>query len=140
MHVDAKMKTMNAVHRALLTMSGGRIGWNAAKMPVLKLTTTGRKSGQARTVMLTSPQQSDDSILVVASKGGNDHHPSWFLNLRDNPEVEVETRGKKRKMTARIVGAEERAKLWTVVIAAYDGYAAYQKSTDREIPLVLLES
>ncbi len=140
MDIDVKMKTMNAVHRTVMKVSGGRFGWKAASMPVLKLTTTGRKSGQPRTVMLTSPQHSDDAILVVASKGGNDHHPAWFLNLRDNPQVEVETKGHKRTMTARILSSEERSELWPSVVAAYKGYAGYQDGTDREIPLVMLEA
>ena len=78
-------------------------------------------------------------MVIVASKGGNDLHPEWFLNLRDNPEVEVETKGETRPMTARIADAEERARLWPVVAERYSNYAGYQEKTDREIPLVLLE-
>ncbi len=110
-------------------------------MPVLKLTTTGRKSGRPRTVMLTSPHQDGDTTVIVASKGGDDRHPAWFLNLRDNPEVEVETREQpRRKMTARIATPEERAELWPVITGKQERYAGYQKKTDREIPLVLLDS
>ncbi|MEP7178578.1 MAG: nitroreductase/quinone reductase family protein, partial [Pseudonocardiales bacterium] len=82
---DLVRKTMNTVHRGLLKLSGGRAGWNVSNMPVLELTTTGRKSGQQRSVMLTSPFQDGDSIVVVASRGGDDQSPAWFLNLRDNP-------------------------------------------------------
>lgn len=137
---DLMLKTTNTVHRALLKVTGGRAGWEAGKMPVLKLTTTGRRSGQPRTVMLTTPHQDGDTILIVASKGGAEHHPAWFLNLRDNPDVEVETQEQgKRKMTARIATAEEREELWPVVTGQYKRYAGYQEKTDREIPLVLLE-
>ena len=140
MPTDLFLKTANTMHRALLKVTGGRIGWTAGNMPVLQLTTTGRKSGQPRTVMLTTPHQDGDSIVIVASRGGDDHHPAWFLNLRENPQVEVETKdGPKRAMTARIADDEERATLWPVVTEAYSGYAGYQKKTDREIPLVLLE-
>ena len=134
------LKSMNAVHRGVLKLSGGRLGWDALKMPVLELTTTGRKSGQPRAVMLTSPVQEGETIVVVASRGGDDHHPAWFLNLRDDPEVEVALRGgPKRPMRARIADADERSRLWPLVTERYRNYASYQKRTDREIPLVLLE-
>src|SRR2546428_3790200 len=112
---DLTLKTMNGIHRALLEISGGRIGWEASKMPVLELTTTGRKSGQPRSVMLTSPVQEGSTIVVVASRGGDDQHPAWFLNLRDNPDVEVTLKGKKQRMRARVASAEERARLWPQV-------------------------
>ena len=137
---DFQLKTMNAIHRGVLKISGGRLGWRAARMPVVELTTTGRKSGQPRTVMLTSPVQEGSTIVIVASRGGDDHHPAWFLNLRDHPEVEVSTGGEsKRTMHARIATPTERAALWPRVTATYKGYANYQTKTDREIPLVLLE-
>ena len=90
---DMMLKTMNGLHRGLLKISGGRIGWSASGMPVVELTTIGRKSGQPRSVMLTSPVQEGTTIVVVASRGGDDTHPAWFLNLRDNPDVEVAYKG-----------------------------------------------
>lgn len=90
---DFVLKTMNVVHRAILTLSLGRLGWQVGSMPVIELTTTGRKSGQPRTVMLTAPLRQGDAYIVVASRGGDDHHPAWFLNLRDNPAVEVKVGG-----------------------------------------------
>ena len=137
---DLQLKAMNTVHRVLLKVSFGHLGWRAIGMPVLELTTTGRKSGQPRSVMLTSPVQQGDTIVIVASRGGDDHHPAWFLNLRDHPDVEVAFAGKpKRAMRARVANAQERAELWPQVTAAYKGYGDYQTKTDREIPLVLLE-
>ena len=110
---DLMLKGMNAVHRGLLKVSGGRVGWSGMGMPVLELTTIGRKSGQPRSVMLTTPISDGDSMIIVASRGGDDTHPAWFLNLRDNPDVEVATQGKpSRKMTARVATTEERARLW----------------------------
>ena len=133
------LKTMNAAHRAVLKVSGGKVGWSASKMPVLELTTTGRKSGQPRSVMLTSPVQEGDTFIVVASRGGDDQHPAWFLNLRDQPAVEVAWKGEtKRPMRARDATAEERARLWPIITADHKNYAGYQTKTDREIPLVLL--
>lgn len=109
-------------------------------MPVLELTTTGRKSGQKRSVMLTSPLQEGSTIVIVASRGGDDHHPAWLLNLRDNPDVEVAFKGgPKQQMQARVATPEERARLWPLVTADHKNYANYQTKTDREIPLVLLE-
>jgi deazaflavin-dependent oxidoreductase (nitroreductase family) len=90
--------------------------------------------------MLTSPLQEGTAFVVVASRGGDDHHPAWFLNLRDNPDVEVSVKGEpKRRMRARIANPEERARLWPRVTADHKNYAGYQTKTEREIPLVLLE-
>lgn len=137
---DSVFKTANAVHRAMLKLSGGRVGWNLSKMPVLELTTTGRKTGQSRTVMLTSPLQEGETLIVVASRGGDDKPPAWLLNLRGNPDVQVALKGKARRpMRARVATAEERSRLWPLVTADHKNYAGYQTKTAREIPLVLLE-
>jgi deazaflavin-dependent oxidoreductase (nitroreductase family) len=137
---DLQLKAMNAIHRTLMKLSGGKLGWNALNMPVIELTTVGRKSGQPRTVMLTSPLQEGSTIVVVASRGGDDTHPAWFLNLRDDPQVEVAMMGEgKRRMHARVATPEERARLWPLVTADHKNYAGYQTKTAREIPLVLLE-
>ncbi len=137
---DAMLKTMNGVHKAVLKLSFGKLGWQGYNMPVLQLTTTGRKSGQPRSVMLTSPLQEGQTIVVVASRGGDDTHPAWFLNLRDHPEVEVVWKGEPpRKMRARVADDDERARLWPRVVADHKNYADYQTKTDRQIPLVLLE-
>ena len=137
---DLMLKTMNTVHRTMLKVTGGRFGYDVSNMPVLELTTVGRKSGQARAVMLTSPLQEGDTIVVVASRGGDDQHPAWFLNLRDHPEVQVSWKGGPAKpMVARIADADERARLWPLVVADHKNYAGYQRKTDREIPLVLID-
>jgi deazaflavin-dependent oxidoreductase (nitroreductase family) len=137
---DLALKLMNGVHRAILTVSFGKVGWKAMNMPVLELTTIGRKSGQPRSVMLTSPLQEGDTYVIVASRGGDDHHPAWFLNLRENPNVEVRIGGGPRQsMTARVADADERGRLWPLVTRDHSNYAGYQKKTSREIPLVLLE-
>jgi deazaflavin-dependent oxidoreductase (nitroreductase family) len=90
--------------------------------------------------MLTSPVQDGATLVVVASRGGDDQSPAWFVNLRDNPEVEVALKGAaKQRMLARIATPQERARLWPLVIADHQNYAAYQARTSRQIPLVLLE-
>lgn len=136
---DFALKTMNALHRAILKVSGGRLLWTAQGMPVLELTTIGRKSGEPRAVMLTSPVQEGDTLVIVASRGGDDTHPAWFLNLRDKPEVQVSLEGKPAApYTAEIADAETRARLWPKITADHKNYAGYQNKTDREIPVVLL--
>lgn len=137
---DLAFKTMNAVHRGLLKISRGRVGWNAANMPVLELTTTGRGTGRARSVMLTSPVQDGTTLVVVASRGGDDTPPAWFLNLLDDPEVCVGLQGRPtQRMRARVATPDERSLLWPRVIADHKNYARYQAKTTREIALVLLE-
>jgi deazaflavin-dependent oxidoreductase (nitroreductase family) len=133
-------KTLNAMHRTVAGLTAGHLGWRAGSMPVVELTTTGRKSGKPRSVMLTSPVQEGETWVIVASRGGDDNHPAWLLNLRDHPDVEARLQGKpKQRMHARIATPEERARLWPQVTATYKGYAGYQRKTAREIPLVLLE-
>lgn len=135
---DRALKAMNGVHRLLIKASGGRLGYEFG-MPVLELTTVGRKSGQARSVMLTSPLSDGEDLVIVASRGGDDRHPAWLLNLRENPAVEVSLKGgPKQPMTARIATAQERARLWPEVARQFRNYAGYQEKTTREIPLVLL--
>jgi deazaflavin-dependent oxidoreductase (nitroreductase family) len=130
---------MNAAHRVLLKVSGGRLGWNAQSMPVLELTTIGRKSGQPRKVMLTSPVQEGDTLVIVASRGGDDINPAWFVNLRANPAVQVALGGgAPEPYTASVANETERARLWPLITADHDNYAAYQRKTAREIPVILL--
>ena len=110
-----------------------------AKMPVLRLTTTGRRSGEPRTVMLTSPHQVGDAFVIVASRGGDDRHPSWFLNLQADPHVLVAVGGAPAvPMLARVLTADERAEAWPRITSRYRNYAGYQERTTREIPLVVL--
>ena len=134
------LTAMNAVHRALIAASRGRFGWTVKGMPALELTTTGRTSGRRRSIMLTSPVQVGDALVVVASRGGDDHHPAWFLNLEADGDVRVALGGRPAvPMRARVVSDAERRELWPAVTARYPGYADYQRRTDRVIPLVLLE-
>lgn len=136
---DRFLKTMNAVHRAAIRLTGGRLGKRVAGMPTLSLTTIGRRSGQPRSVMLTAPVVDGDTIVLVASRGGDQTHPAWYLNLREHPDVEVSFQNApKRKMTARTASPEERAALWPRVVKSYRGYAGYQRRTTRQIPLVVL--
>ena len=130
---------MNSTHRLLLAASGGRVGWSFSGMPVLELTTTGRKSGQPRKSMLTSPYQEGENMVIVASRGGDDHNPSWYLNLVAHPEVTVSVGGgPARQMRAEVVEPAERDRIWAVIAGKHRNYAGYQKKTSRTIPLVML--
>ena len=137
---DLLLKSMNAVHRAVLALSGGRAGWRVSGMPVLQLTTTGRRTGRPRTVMLTTPTRVGQALVVVASRGGDDLNPSWFLNLQENPDVQVAVQGRPTQpMRARVATPQEHDDLWPRIIADHKNYADYQSKTNRVIPLVLLE-
>ena len=138
---DTRLKTMNFVHRTLLNVSGGKIGNRLGNMPVYRVTTTGRTSGQARTVMLTAPVRRENTYVFVASKGGDDRDPDWYRNLVANPDFTVEPAGGSGpiSLAARTASAEEKAELWPQIVAAYKGYAGYQSKTDRDIPVVIAE-
>lgn len=137
---DVMLKTMNGVNRVVQKVSFGKLGWQFGGMPVIELTTIGRKSGAPRTVLLTSPLEDDGRHVLVASRGGDDHHPAWYLNLRDNPEVKVSVKGGPvRTMHAHIADADERARMWPLIADKYRNYRGYQEKTSREIPLVVLE-
>jgi deazaflavin-dependent oxidoreductase (nitroreductase family) len=135
---DSVFRYVTGLHRSVFKATKGRLLGRLGGMPVVMLTTTGRKSGKPRTTMLTSPVQEGESVVLVASYGGDDRHPTWFLNLRDDPDTEAVMQGRRRKMRARVATAEEKQALWPKVTQAYRGYAGYQQRTDRDIPLVIL--
>lgn len=136
---DVVARAVTNAHVEVFRRTNGRIGRSVMGMPAVMITTTGRKTGKRRTTMLTMPLHDDDTVVLVASYGGDSRHPQWFLNLRDNPEVEIVLEGHRRAMRARIASAEEKEQLWPRVVEAYRGYAQYQRRTDRDIPLVILE-
>ena len=136
---DRFNRAFTGLHKALFKASKGKLFGKAFGMPVVMLTTTGRKSGQPRSTMLTSPVREGDKVVLVASYGGDDRDPAWYKNLLAEPAVEIVMSGATRKMTARTATADEKAALWPQVVAAYKGYAGYQTKTDRDIPLVILE-
>lgn len=136
---DLFLRWATGVHRAVFTVSRGRLLGSLAGMPVVKLVTTGRRSGRPRSTMLTVPVLDPDRVVLVASFGGDDRHPVWYRNLRDDPRVRITSAGVTRAMVARTADDDERAELWPRIIARYRGYAAYQRRTGRTIPVVILE-
>ena len=136
---DAFLHGTNQFHKAVLALSGGRLMSTIGGMPAVELHTTGRKSGQRRSVMLTAPVYEPNRVVLVASKGGDDRDREWYRNLVANPDVDLEAQGTTRPMRARTATDDERAELWPKIVRAYRGYDAYQRRTDRQIPIVILE-
>ena len=126
-------------HTAIFRLTGGRIGGRMVGGPILLLHHTGAKSGKRRiSPLLYLPD--GERMVIVASKGGYTKHPGWFHNLRANPETTVELpREGKVAVRARQAPDAEREELWPRVVDLYQGYATYQRSTSRKIPLVILD-
>jgi deazaflavin-dependent oxidoreductase (nitroreductase family) len=118
--------------------TGGKEGHDWQGTQTLLLTTTGRKSGDERTAALIYAPHGD-AYAVVASKGGADQPPARYLNLSADPSVEVQVWGDRFKAKARTATAAEKAELWPKMTSEWPPYDEYQKKTDREIPVVLLE-
>jgi deazaflavin-dependent oxidoreductase (nitroreductase family) len=137
---DLGFKLTTLAHRTVLNASGGRFLNRALGMPVVQLHTTGRKSGHPRVAMLTAPIIDEQRVILIASKGGDDRNPAWFLNLQANPDVELTVDGETKPMRARVASADEKAELWPQIVAKYKGYANYQSKTQRDIPVVILEA
>jgi len=105
---------------------------------ILLLTTTGRRSGEPRVKPLIY-RDVDGKPVIVASNGGSREHPAWYRNLRERPEVDVQIKGDVFRATARDAEGAERARLWDQLVEVWPPYADYQRRTDREIPVVVLE-
>jgi len=115
----------------------GEVGyiWNGA--PILLLTTTGRRSGEQKTSALIFGRDGDD-YLIVGSMGGAPKHPSWYLNLSANPDVEIQVRGDRIPAVARTASDDEKARLWQIMTEVWPNYDVYQTRTDRSIPVVVI--
>ena len=136
--MSLRVRGLSALHRAIYSATGGRLGDRIAGMPVLLLTTVGRKTGKRRTSPLTYFEE-DGAIVLVASYGGRPHNPAWFENLIAAGEGEVTIGRESRQLRARRATADERERLWPRIVETYDGYATYQAKTAREIPLAIVE-
>ena len=125
-------------HASIYKLTGGRIGGRSMGAPVALVESVGRKSGKRRTHPLMCSEDGEN-LVVVASKGGIDKHPAWYLNLMANPETNAWWQGKKRRVRARETSGDERERLWAKMVEAYPTYEDYQRRTDRRIPVVVLE-
>ncbi len=136
--VNGAIKLFWRIHPKVYQWSGGRIGKKLMGMPVLLLTTIGRKSGLQRTKALTYLPH-DDNFVVIASNLGQPHHPAWWLHLAADPNATVQVGNQQIAVRAREAEGDERAALWQAVIDLQDEYAQYENFTERRIPVVVLE-
>jgi F420H(2)-dependent quinone reductase len=120
----------------LYRVSGGRMMGKMGAAPMLLVTTTGRKSGRARTTPVLYLADGG-RFVIVASLAGAPRHPAWFLNLEANPKVELQVRSRRFSATARRASADEKAQLWPRLTGMYPAYEDYQKRTTRDIPVVI---
>lgn len=122
----------------LYRLSGGRIGGKVGRAPVLLLTTTGRKSGQQRTAPVLYLADGEN-VILINTNAGNAKIPAWSLNLKANPEAEIEIGRKRQPVRARIAEGDERAELWHKSNVQYAGFDDYEAKLDREISVFVLE-
>jgi deazaflavin-dependent oxidoreductase (nitroreductase family) len=133
--------TRNAtkLHTLAYRATGGRFGHHfPGAPPSLLLDHVGAKSGKKRTTPLVYTRDGDN-VVIVASKGGYPKNPGWYHNLRANPDTTIQVGSKRWPVHARVAEPAERARLWPSVIETYSGYGDYQRRTERQIPLVILE-
>jgi len=122
----------------LYRLSGGRIGGKVGRAPVLLLTTTGRKSGQQRTAPVVYLADGE-SVVVINTNAGNARVPAWSLNLKANPQAEVERGRRRYRVRARVAEGDERADLWRRHNEQYAGFDDYQQQLAREASVIVLE-
>jgi deazaflavin-dependent oxidoreductase (nitroreductase family) len=126
-----------ALHRWIYKATGGLVGHRSGTGPILLLTTKGRRTGRDRTKALLYMQDGDDYV-VVASNGGREEPPAWYLNLGANPAARVQVGRRTFDATAHVCDAGEKERLWPRLTALYKGWSYYQTLTDRELPVVAL--
>ena len=127
-------KIYMAVQAIVFLLTGGRLMNKIRGMDICVVKTKGAKSGKIRYIplMLVSYQE---GVILVASLGGADVHPSWYWNIKANPEILVYLKGKKLNLLAKQVSDQKKAELWTLICSFYPPYDAYQKKTERNIPV-----
>ena len=131
------IRLLGRVHAWLWNLCGGKLGSTFGKLPLMMLTTTGRKTGRRRTTPVLYLQD-ETGLIVVASFGGNDMHPAWYLNLEQCPDAEVIVKGEHRRVMARKLSPEEKKVIWRRLVQLYPQFETYQQRTRREIPLMRL--
>jgi len=134
----ATTRLFYAVHRAVYRLSRGRIFRRSLGCPVVLLTTMGRKSGKPHTAPIFGFQDGS-SVVVVPSNAGKEHDPSWYLNLRANPEAQIQVGNEIRRVRAREATLQERERLWPFLVSQYGGYEVYRQRTVRQFPVLILD-
>jgi len=125
------------LHVSLYKLTGGRVGGSVFGAPVLLLSTVGRRTGRKRTTPLLYIQDGDN-LVVVASNGGREKNPAWFMNIKQDPRTEVQIRGPRTVMRAEQANRDEKQRLWPLLTKMYGRYDEYRAKTKREIPVVIL--
>jgi deazaflavin-dependent oxidoreductase (nitroreductase family) len=132
------VKTFTQLHRVLHGLSGGRWFNSLGGDEVCWVTMTGARSGRSLTIpLMYVPYR--QGVLLVASQGGAPNNPAWYFNLRKHPDIEVNYRGKRSTLTARLATADEKPTLWPLCDACYAPYADYRRRTERDIPIFICE-
>jgi len=126
-----------SLHVVLYRLSRGRIGGRMQQLPILLLQHVGRRTGERRTTPVLYLQHGKDRV-IVASRGGSDAPPAWWLNLHANPHVTVEIRGRRSAAVAREATAKEQERLWPELVRGYSHYTLYAQRTSRHIPVIIL--
>ena len=132
------LNVLTRLHVAAYRRSGGKIGRRLSGAPVLLLDHVGRRTGTRRTTPLLYLADGED-LVIVGSRGGSKAPPAWWLNLTANPRATVQVGPRRREVLARTASAEEKARLWPLLVEAYSDYQTYQDRTEREIPVIILE-
>jgi len=132
------LRWVGKLNTPLYRLSGGRVGGRVGNGPVLLLTTTGRKSGQPRTAPVLYLADGE-RFIVINTNAGNAKTPAWSLNLRANPDAEVEVGRERVEVRARLAAGEERADLWRRHMEQYSGWEYYKSKLEREIGVFILE-
>jgi deazaflavin-dependent oxidoreductase (nitroreductase family) len=132
------LRLVGKLNAPVYRLTGGRVGGKVGKAPILLLTTTGRKSGQKRTAPVLYLAD-DDRFVVINTNAGNAKTPAWSLNLRANPEAEVQVGRKRVRVRARLAEGEERAELWRRHMEQYSGWEFHESKLDRDIGVFVLE-
>jgi deazaflavin-dependent oxidoreductase (nitroreductase family) len=127
-----------APHVRAYRETGGEQGYHWRGTTILLLTTTGRTSGAERTTPLIY-RDDGDRWVIVASKGGSSDHPGWYKNLQADPEATIQVKRDVIPVRGRAASGEERARLWELMCEVWPAYRDYQRRTEREIPVVVLE-
>ena len=136
---DAVIKWMSRAQTWIYKKSGGRVGDKFLRGTAVGiLTTTGRKTGEARDVPLLYLREGG-RVILVASSGGRDKHPPWYLNLKANPDITFQIKGEVLNLRARDADETERAEYWPKLDAMYSDFENYRSFTDRVIPIVLCD-
>jgi deazaflavin-dependent oxidoreductase (nitroreductase family) len=131
------IRLIGRLHASLWRLTRGRFVDGIGAAPFILLTTRGRKTGRLRTTPVLYLEDGGD-FIVIASFGGNDMHPAWYLNLKEHPEAEIVIRGERRRVSSREITIEEKKLIWPRLAKLYPQFRIYQQRTSREIPLMRL--